>query len=358
MEASTSPRSASISVSIIINNYNYERFLPEAIESALSQTYPNIEVIVVDDGSTDRSCDVINRYRDRIWPIFQENGKQGKALNTGFAYSKGEIVIFLDSDDYLLPEAVENIVTCWQPNIAKIHYRLTVVDTDRQPLGFSYPPEGMALATGVVWKELVKVGGYNSTPTSGNAYSRKTLEKVFPIPDEYRSTADDYLMILSPFYGELASIEAPQGAYRIHTDNQWALASVSGSKFRRFVTHDLQNYALLAQKATELGYPVPTDLEQRSLGRMWSRLASLKLEPNEHPVPTDRVLQLTRWGLNSLWHYSDHNLPKRLVYTLWFIWVGFMPAPLAKLAISWLYAPHLRPKPINWTLTQLRALTS
>lgn len=89
-------------VSIIINNYNYERFLSEAIDSAINQNYQNTEVIVVDDYSTDNSRDVIASYGDKIIPVYhQENGKQAAAFNSGFAVSKGEIIIFLDADDYL-----------------------------------------------------------------------------------------------------------------------------------------------------------------------------------------------------------------------------------------------------------------
>lgn len=345
-------------VSIIVNNYNYDRFLPEAIDSALNQTYPHVEVIVVDDGSTDNSRTVIAEYGDRIIPILQANGKQGAAFNSGFAKSRGDLILFLDADDYLLPHAVKQIVAAWKPGIAKIHYRLTVVDGARHALGFSYPPANRCLANGNVQQHLLESGGYTSTPTSGNAYARKTLDEVFPIPQAYSQTADDYLMILTPFSGDLIGIEEPLAAYRIHTSNQWALATVSGDRFRRFVHHDLQNYALLMQKAKERGFDVPEDLERRSLGRLWSRLASLRLDPREHPVSSDNPLSLTLWGLRALWKYSDHNLPKRLIYTIWFFWVGFMPVPLAKPAISWLYAPHLRPKPIDWTLTQLRSLVS
>ena len=70
-------------VSIIINNYNYDRFLPEAINSAINQTYPHTEIIVVDDGSTDNSRDIISGYGQRIIPIFQPNGKQAAAFNSG-----------------------------------------------------------------------------------------------------------------------------------------------------------------------------------------------------------------------------------------------------------------------------------
>lgn len=86
-------------VSIIVNNYNYERYLSEAIDSAIAQTYTHTEVIVVDDGSTDKSREIIANYGDRITPVLKENGGQASAFNTGLATSKGEIIIYLDSDD-------------------------------------------------------------------------------------------------------------------------------------------------------------------------------------------------------------------------------------------------------------------
>ena len=346
--------------SVVINNYNYERFLPIAIDSALRQTYSSVEVLVIDDCSTDRSQDIIASYGDRIIPILrQENGKQAAALNDGLAASKGEIILFLDADDYLLPTAVERIVAAFQPEIGKVHFRLQVVDGNDQPLGYSIPSAGMTLAEGEVWRELLQTSSYVSAPMSGNAYRRQTLVPVFPIADKYKATADDYLMISTPFYaGKLAGIDEPIGAYRVHDSNQWALTSVSGSRFRRFVNHDLQNFSLLQQRAKEFNQQVPEDLERRSLGRIWSRLASLKLEPQDHPVNTDQTLKLMRWGLTALWKHSSHNFPKRLIYSLWFLWVGLMPVSQAKLGITWLYAPHLRPKFVDTAIVRLRALVS
>src|SRR5213594_4513645 len=77
--------------SIIVNNYNYGRFLREAVDSALNQTYRNTEVIVVDDGSTDGSPDIIAGYGDRIVPILKQNGGQNSALNAGFSLSRGDV---------------------------------------------------------------------------------------------------------------------------------------------------------------------------------------------------------------------------------------------------------------------------
>ena len=334
-------------VSIIINNYNYDRFLVQAIDSALSQTYPHVEVIVVDDGSTDRSREIIASYGDRLMSIFQDNGKQGAAFNTGFAASQGEIIIFLDSDDYLVPDALEQIVARWQPNFAKIHYRLNVVDAEGQSLGTSAPPQGQPLAHGELWRTLLEEGTYTGVSTSGNALSRQALNQVMPIPNDYRTTADDYLSNLIPFYGEVGAIQEPLAAYRIHTTNQWALTTVDGDRFHRFVHHDLQSRNLLAQKANELGLPLPHDFDLRFHGHLWSRIASLRLDPTDHPIPADHPLQLIYWGMRSLWKYSQFSQTKKLAYSLWFLWVGLLPLPLAKVAITWLFVPYQRPKFMN-----------
>ncbi|MEL6334977.1 MAG: glycosyltransferase, partial [Cyanobacteria bacterium J06626_26] len=93
----------SILVSVIISNYNYGRFITEAIESVLNQRYSNVELIVVDDGSTDNSRDIIQSYSHRLISVFQANSGQGAAFNAGLAQASGDIICFLDADDYYRP---------------------------------------------------------------------------------------------------------------------------------------------------------------------------------------------------------------------------------------------------------------
>ncbi|ESA37701.1 glycosyl transferase [Leptolyngbya sp. Heron Island J] len=342
-------------ISIIINNYNYERFLSKAIDSALAQTYPHVEVIVVDDGSTDSSRDIIASYGEQILPLLQPNGKQGAAFNNGFAHSKGDVIIFLDADDYLHPQATQRIAEAWRPGIAKIHYQLSVVDSDDHPQGFSFP-QGGVLEQGHLQEKILQTSAYCGVPTSGNALSRQAMEQVFPIPAEFTTTSDDYLSVLIPLYGEVVAIDEDLGAYRIHGNNQWALVELSSSRFRRFVAHDLQRCALLKEKGPALGYSVPDNLEVRRVGSVWSRMVSLRLEPEQHPVPDDRAWMLAILGIKALWFYSSESLLKRVAFSLWFIWVSLVPLPLAKPAINWLFMPNQRPNPLNFVMGKFRNL--
>ncbi len=89
-------------------------FLGAAIDSALHQTYDPIEVIVVDDGSKDRSRAIIAEYASRIVPVLKENGGQASAFNSGFMCSSGEILRFLDADDFFYPDKVREVVEVFQ----------------------------------------------------------------------------------------------------------------------------------------------------------------------------------------------------------------------------------------------------
>ncbi|MFB2935695.1 glycosyltransferase [Aerosakkonemataceae cyanobacterium BLCC-F154] len=101
-------------VSIIIPCFNAQRWLSEAIDSCLQQTYPNIEIIVIDDGSTDNSLEIIKSYKDRIiWDTGINKGGN-YARNKGFALSKGEYIQYLDADDYILPEKIANQVQAFE----------------------------------------------------------------------------------------------------------------------------------------------------------------------------------------------------------------------------------------------------
>ncbi len=94
-------------ISVIIPTYNHEDFISKAIDSVLDQTYKDLEIIVVDDGSTDNTRYVIKKYDEKVKYIFQANRGLASARNTGILASKGEFIAFLDADDIWLPSKLE-----------------------------------------------------------------------------------------------------------------------------------------------------------------------------------------------------------------------------------------------------------
>lgn len=210
--------------SIVVSSYNYDRFLAEAIDSALSQTYPVTEVIVVDDGSTDDSRDVIARYTGRVNSVLKGNGGQASAFNAGFDVSSGDIVIFLDSDDVLLPTAVEKAIGFFEdPDVVKVHWPLYEVDARGVRAGNVVPAR--PLSEGDVKEELIQHGphGYTWPPTSGNAWARRFLQRIFPMPEpEYKTCPDFYLSALAPLFGLIRKVDEPQALWRVHgTNHTW-----------------------------------------------------------------------------------------------------------------------------------------
>lgn len=104
---------AQFTVSVVIPAYNYARFLAQAVDSALAQTYPPLEILIVDDGSTDDTAKLVaGRYRDstRVRYIHQNNAGLSAARNTGVQNARGELVAFLDADDYWMPDFLKEIV--------------------------------------------------------------------------------------------------------------------------------------------------------------------------------------------------------------------------------------------------------
>lgn len=209
-------------VSVIIDNYNYARFLGQAIESVLEQTYSNFEVIVVDDGSTDHSREVMESYGDRITAVFQSNAGQGEAFNNGIAHSQGQIICFLDADDYFHSHKLAKVVETFQnhPEWVQISHKCIAVNEEGRPINFGSSVRNFD--QGDVRSRLLKVGKYQWMRVSGRAYRREVLEKILPIASGKVDSADAYLLVTAPFYGKVGGINDALMFYRIHGKNRHA----------------------------------------------------------------------------------------------------------------------------------------
>src|SRR5690349_5275718 len=212
-------------VSIIINNYNYGRFLGEAIDSALGQTYPHREVIVVDDGSTDNSREVMADYGELIIPVLKENGGQGSAFNAGFAVSKGELIFFLDSDDLFYPEKVAAIQRAMSAEFygkhVMLYHPMDVVDESGKKQGTALPSGAHPVEPNLLdYARKYAYVPFAGSPTSGLAMSRELARRIFPVP-EARICADDFVVRAAALLGEVHWIPNRLGAYRVHDGNNY-----------------------------------------------------------------------------------------------------------------------------------------
>jgi glycosyltransferase involved in cell wall biosynthesis len=211
-------------VSVLITNYNCDRYLKEAIDSALDQTYSPIEIVVVDDGSTDDSHQVLASYTDKIIPIFKKNGGQASAINAGFAVSRGEIICSLDGDDVWLPTKVEEVVKAISnhPKVAIVYHKVQNIDRVGKPLGPPWPPY-QSIRGNIVSKVVQTGGWWPWPPSTALSFSRTFLDKVMNIPEaEYRVSADAYLADLAPFWGEVFGIDCVLSLFRFHESNNWS----------------------------------------------------------------------------------------------------------------------------------------
>jgi glycosyltransferase involved in cell wall biosynthesis len=327
----TAPR-----VSVVINNHNYARYLGEAIDSALAQSYPRVEVVVVDDGSTDDSPAVIARYGGRVVPVLKGNGGMGSAVNAGFAASSGDLVIVLDADDALAPRAVERAVGAWRPGVAKVQWRLAVVDATGAPRGALAPAARIPLPSGDLRPLVASRFAYAFPPTSGNAYDRRVLGRLLPLDAAaWPLTADYYLNMLAPFYGDVVSIDEPLGRYRLHGSNHWVCFRPSlEERLERDVSQTLLVEQAVRELAGRAGLPVSEPLSLGDAYYAVLRLGLRVIEPARYPLPGESPLWLGAQGIRALWRWPAGRglagLRRRLGLAVWFALLPLLPRPAAR----------------------------
>ena len=213
-------------VTILICNYNYGRFLNDAIESALAQTWKNTEIIVVDDGSTDESRKVLKKHEGHIRIILKENGGQASAFNAGVAEARGDIICFLDSDDTCHPNRISLVVDKYkQGQWGLVCHDLDVINADGVSKKMKWTQyAGVTMAEGNPI-DIVVDHDYSwiFSPTSGMSLPIKLAQKIFPLPSkEWKISADNPLAFAAACLGSVGLITETLGSYRLHGKNLFA----------------------------------------------------------------------------------------------------------------------------------------
>jgi len=287
--------SDSLLASIVISSYNYGRFLRRAIDSALSQTYPNTEVIVADDCSTDDSREIILSYGDRVIPMLREKNEGGDAnYNEACRMSRGQVIFILDSDDMLCPTVVERAMPHFHDSdVVKVHWPLWEINVNGRKTGRVVPcpvlPEGRL-------REAVARNGpfnYPSPSTSGNAYARGFLEDTLPLPRGVYG--DSYVCAWASASGTIRRLPEPQGFYRIHSRNTYAKTT-----FDQRLKHDMTHLNIccteLSEYYCEHGMKVDTEVWKKN---SWHWRVHRSVEEIQEIIPPEDTFILAdedNWG--------------------------------------------------------------
>lgn len=206
-------------VSTIIPTYNSPHYLIEALESVLSQTYKDMEIVIVDDGSTDNTKEVIQSYLilDRnIKYIYQNNGGTASARNTGIKFSSGEYIAFLDHDDIWLPQKTELQIKILDsdPSIGLVYCRFQIMDEDKGSV--LEPPKRELCRGGVYEKFLVRC----YINTASQVMIRKACIERVGYFDESLQIVDDYdFYIRVARHYKIEYLDQPLANWRIHRLN-------------------------------------------------------------------------------------------------------------------------------------------
>lgn len=204
-------------LAVIITNYNYARFLPHALDSVLTQKPPFDEIIVVDDGSTDGSLDVLAGYSDRISVISIANGGQLGAVRRGVMAATSEYIYTLDADDIAAPGLVAKVKeTLADRRPVKIQFQLRAVREDGSCLGSAFPAFTAGYDTTAMLRDNETAGFYVSPPTSGQVFKREALISLGFDSFDSSKPFDGSSSLAMPYLGEVISISEPLAHYRVH----------------------------------------------------------------------------------------------------------------------------------------------
>jgi glycosyltransferase involved in cell wall biosynthesis len=251
-------------ISVIIPAYNYARYLAEAIDSVLAQTYPVLEVIVVDDGSTDDTPGVLAAYANRIRAIRQQNLGVSAARNTGISAARGEYVAFLDADDVWQPSKLDAQMARFDadPSLGLVHCGAESFDDKGKTIHFWR--DGMQ---GRVAINILRLEPVIAAPSSNIVVPRRVAEEIGGFDTRMSGSEDwDFAYRVAARY-EIGFTPEPLVRYRIHGGgSHWNIAAME------------KGMLLALQKAFALPDPAVQSVRNLSYGRLHRVLAGCYFE--------------------------------------------------------------------------------
>lgn len=327
-----SPSAADLTVDVLITNHNYGEFVTKAIDSARAQNHPHVRIIVVDDGSTDNSPDVLSGYADAVEVVLKENGGQASAINAGMERCRGDVVMMLDADDVLRPYAASKVAAAFaaDPNVVKVQTLMEVIDADGRPTGATKPPRHRPMLNGDMRQaELAFPFDLPWVPTSGNAFRTVPLRRILPIPEaDYPLCAESYLIHLAALLGPVVSISEPGTLYREHGRNHYdgRFTGLDLDHLRRAIRYMRATTRDLTRLADRLELDRPAEI--LSTAELANRMTSWRLDPEAHPVPNERTWRLLGDAIRAILRRFDVSLTMKAAFVGWFALSAVGPRPV------------------------------
>src|SRR5271156_114628 len=209
-------------VTVLIDTYNHERFIEEAIVSVLEQDFPaaQMEILVVDDGSTDRTPEIVRKFHPRGPLLRKTNGGQASAFNAAIPEARGEIIAFLDGDDWWAPNKLTRVMQTMSADSAVgiVGHGIVMVFLD----GHSQSEilrEGFRIQANTIEGARLFCRRGSFLGTSRMTIRAGLLRRIGPVPEGIAVQADEYLYTLASALAGLCILSEPLTYYRLHDAN-------------------------------------------------------------------------------------------------------------------------------------------
>ncbi len=242
-------------ISVLIDTYNHERFIEQALHSVFAQDYPADlrEIIVVDDGSTDRTPEILATFSSQIQILRKPNGGQASAFNHAIPHCKGDVVAFLDADDWWKPQKLSRVAEAMteDPSIGIVGHGIINVQMDGSDIAES-PRNGFRFQANTVPGALLFRRRGSFLGTSRMTIRADLLCRIGPIPTEIVIQADEYLFTLAAVMAGVRVLPDTLTYYRLHEGNSFQMTTYDRQKLRRKQTSLAALAATLSRRMTDL----------------------------------------------------------------------------------------------------------